>query len=107
MRTFFSTTTEGSTSTQEGSKYPDVIANLRVDQAWGSARIMGVLHDASGQYVIGANNNGSSSGGSYGFGLSSNIVDVAGANHLTATWGFNAAYEHVWSPRWQTSAYSG
>src|SRR5712672_105200 len=25
--------------------YPDVVANLRVDQAWGSAQIMGALHN--------------------------------------------------------------
>jgi len=30
--------------------FPDVVGNLRVDQAWGSAQIMGVLHDASGAY---------------------------------------------------------
>jgi hypothetical protein len=26
------------------------VANFRVDQAWGSAQIMGAIHDASGQY---------------------------------------------------------
>ena len=31
-------------------RWPDVVANLRVDQAWGSAQIMGALHDASGGY---------------------------------------------------------
>jgi hypothetical protein len=31
-------------------KWPDVVANLRVDQAWGSAQIMGAIHDASGGY---------------------------------------------------------
>ena len=34
----------------EGDKYPDLVGNLRVDQAWGSAQIMGALHDASGTY---------------------------------------------------------
>ncbi|WP_026379144.1 porin [Afifella pfennigii] len=28
-----------------GQRYPDVVANIRVDQGWGSAQIMGVLHD--------------------------------------------------------------
>ena len=46
---------------QRGEEYPDVVANLRVDQPWGAAQIMGALHDASGQYVTGANNNGSPS----------------------------------------------
>jgi hypothetical protein len=29
---------------------PDIVANLRVDQAWGSAQIMGAIHDVSAQY---------------------------------------------------------
>jgi hypothetical protein len=32
-------------------RYPDVVANLRIDQAWGSAQIMGATHDASGLYL--------------------------------------------------------
>ena len=31
-------------------RYPDVVANLRVDQAWGSAQIMGALHEVGGGY---------------------------------------------------------
>ena len=31
-------------------RYPDVVGALRVDQTWGSAQIMGALHDASGGY---------------------------------------------------------
>jgi len=27
-----------------GHKYPDLVANLRVDQGWGSAQVMGALH---------------------------------------------------------------
>ena len=40
-----------------GFRVPDVVANLRVDQAWGFAGISAVLHDASGGYYnsIGAN----------------------------------------------------
>jgi len=37
-------------SSQKGIQYPDVLANLRVDQAWGGAQIMGGIHDASGGY---------------------------------------------------------
>jgi hypothetical protein len=32
-------------------RYPDVVANLRVDQPWGSAQIMAAVHDASGSCV--------------------------------------------------------
>lgn len=27
-----------------GTKYPDLVANMRIDQGWGSAQIMGALH---------------------------------------------------------------
>jgi hypothetical protein len=33
-------------------RWPDVVANLRVDQAWGSIQIMGALHDTSGAYFV-------------------------------------------------------
>jgi len=33
-----------------GWQVPDVVANLRVDQAWGAAQIMGALHEVNGQY---------------------------------------------------------
>ncbi|HEY4142969.1 MAG TPA: porin, partial [Pseudolabrys sp.] len=38
------------TSSQRGQQYPDIIANLRIDQAWGGAQIMGAIHDATGLY---------------------------------------------------------
>jgi hypothetical protein len=31
-------------------RYPDIVANLRVDQSWGSAQIMGAIHDVAGLY---------------------------------------------------------
>ena len=37
-------------SSQHAVRYPDLVANLRVDQAWGSAQVMGAIHDVSGQY---------------------------------------------------------
>ncbi len=35
---------------QAGAKMPDLVANLRVDQAWGSAQIMGALHQVGARY---------------------------------------------------------
>jgi porin-like protein len=156
------------TSLQQGAKWPDVVANFRVDQAWGSAQIMGAIHDVSGQYYntgagipCPANNltcdgnpsnkigwalgvggkintpmtgvgdyfqfqvnysqgamgypNASSlmysiynggAGGSYGFGIMSDSVYAQGGDlNLTTSWGVNAAFEHHWSPHWQTSVY--
>ncbi len=34
-------------SNYEGHDYPDLVGNLRVDQAWGSAQIMGALHNVA------------------------------------------------------------
>jgi hypothetical protein len=31
-------------------RWPDIVANLRVDQAWGSAQIMGAIHDVGAGY---------------------------------------------------------
>ena len=45
-------------SSQEAAKWPDVVANLRVDQTWGSAQIMGAIHDASGSYYGTTTNTG-------------------------------------------------
>src|SRR5581483_5955511 len=33
-----------------GHDVPDVVANLRIDQAWGSAQVMGALHNVSTTY---------------------------------------------------------
>jgi porin-like protein len=33
-------------------KFPDLVANLRVDQAWGSFQVMGALHDNSAGYWV-------------------------------------------------------
>ena len=33
-----------------GFQAPDIVANLRVDQAWGSAQVMGALHEVNASY---------------------------------------------------------
>jgi len=38
------------TSAVAGEKVPDLVANLRVDQAWGTAQIAGALHNDSATY---------------------------------------------------------
>ena len=42
------TTTMG--TNYEGHDYPDLVANLRVEQAWGSAQVMGALHNVAATY---------------------------------------------------------
>jgi Porin subfamily len=48
-----SATTISPTNTYGGFQAPDVVANLRVDQAWGSAQIMGALHQVNATYYSG------------------------------------------------------
>lgn len=38
------------TTDRTGQMVPDIVANIRVDQAWGSAQIMGALHENSARY---------------------------------------------------------
>ncbi len=154
-----------------GMQMGDVVANLRVDQAWGGAQIMGALHEVNATYYSAANALGSAAGvaanghpsdkwgWAAGFGIKINTpfisqgdwfqaqvnvtqgalrylfntpntnwgkVDTgkeafgvlsdcvyggtvpAGNNtgcQLTSAWGFNAGYEHYWTPAWHTSLY--
>jgi hypothetical protein len=37
-----------------GYRWPDVVGNLRVDQSWGSAQIMGAIHDVNPGYYTSA-----------------------------------------------------
>ncbi|HEX4408468.1 MAG TPA: porin [Xanthobacteraceae bacterium] len=37
-----------------GMQVPDIVANLRVDQTWGSAQVMGALHQVNANYYAGA-----------------------------------------------------
>jgi hypothetical protein len=55
---------------QKGNGHPDIVANIRVDQPWGSAQIMGALHEASAGYY-----------GTTGGAVTSN-------GHPSDTWGY-------------------
>ena len=41
-----------------GYQVPDIVANLRVDQTWGSAQLMGALHEDNATYYDGLQTNG-------------------------------------------------
>jgi hypothetical protein len=71
--------------------YPDIVANLRVDQAWGSAQIMGALHDNSAGYygssLTGAQNNGhpdSNIGFAVGAGIKINFPMIGPGDYFQA-----------------------
>jgi hypothetical protein len=163
-----------------GQQIGDIVGNLRLDQAWGGAQIMGALHQVNASYystspggnpiqafsgggghpsdawgwaagaglrlnfpMIGEgdyfqgqvnategalryifftpnSNWGKADGTNLAYGVLSDAVyggciagtptACAGTNtslQLTSAWGFNASYEHHWSPAWQTSVYGG
>src|SRR5262249_213398 len=59
---------------QNGMLFPDIVGNLRVDQAWGSAQVMAAMHDASGAYY---NNPGAVLGSNQSFGHPENAFGWA------------------------------
>jgi hypothetical protein len=157
-----------------GQQVGDIVANLRLDQAWGGAQIMGALHEdnatyystalggaptagiggllghpgdkwgwaagaglrlnfpmigqgdylqAQVNYTVGASryvfftpngNWGKVDQGTLAYGVLSDCVyggtiataTTTGCNQTTV-WGFNASYDHNWSPAWKTSLYGG
>ncbi len=47
----------GNSQVYGGREWPDLVANLRVDQAWGSAQVMGALHNVHTYNNVSATNN--------------------------------------------------
>ena len=70
-------TTPGSTTSGAGSyggyQSPDIVANLRVNQAWGSAQIMGALHQVNGGYYTGAVANNANPSDKWGYAVGAGI----------------------------------
>ena len=146
-----------SSNAGNGFRMPDVIANLRVDQAWGFAGVSVAIHDASGAYYGTANNvnnghpadklgwafavgglvnlpggdqagiNFAYSEGAAGYAtnigtgmqmykastsvgvgwLTDGVFDTGTEVQLTRVWSINAAYQHIWNPKWKTSWFGG
>jgi hypothetical protein len=63
--------TAGSTNSGAGAyggwQVPDIVGNLRVDQAWGSAQIMGALHQVNATYYTGGLENSGHPADAWGF----------------------------------------
>jgi hypothetical protein len=70
-----------------GRRWPDVVANLRIDQAWGSAQIMGAIHDVYSNYNNTAgtiNATDSAVGWAVGAGLRINLPMIGAGDYLIA-----------------------
>jgi hypothetical protein len=92
---FGTTGTAQGINSQHKSDIPDIVANLRINQAWGSAQIMGALKQVAGGYYgtsgSGAQNNGHPGdkwGWAVGGGLRINMPMIAAGDYLA----FQVAY---------------
>jgi len=68
-----------------GNDYPDVVANLRIDQAWGSAQVMGALHGVNSAYYGATENLGGPStqiGWALGAGLKLNAPMISHGDYF-------------------------
>jgi hypothetical protein len=65
----------------KGQAIPDIVGNLRVDQAWGSAQIMGSLHQVGGRYFSGDFPNGQANS-------ICNVPNTNNCNHPDDKWGW-------------------
>lgn len=69
-----------------GQKVPDIVANLRVDQAWGSAQIMGGLHQVSAKYYHAATAANPQCG--LGGAVANNNLSTTACFHPSDEWGW-------------------
>ena len=71
-----------------GKGWPDVVGNLRIDQAWGSAQIMGAIHDVNAGYytagTMGTGSAGSSVGWALGAGFKFNLPMIGKGDYVIA-----------------------
>jgi hypothetical protein len=69
-----------------GRRWPDLVANLRIDQAWGSAQIMGAIHDVyastDSNYTPAAGQDLSETGWAVGAGLRINLPMIGAGDYL-------------------------
>ncbi|HVV80622.1 MAG TPA: porin [Pseudolabrys sp.] len=72
----------GATSSAYGGRrWPDVVANLRIDQAWGSAQVMGAIHDTYGT-VTTSGVDSSDTGWAIGAGLRINLPMIGRGDYI-------------------------
>jgi Porin subfamily len=83
-----------------GWQMPDVVANLRVDQAWGSAQVSGAIHQVNAGYYLTPPASGSPSN-AYGFaisgGLKLNAPFISPGDYFQGQFGYTeGALRYAW-----------
>ena len=68
-----------------GARMPDIVANLRVEQGWGTAQISGALHEVVYRQIVGATNpyHGSDLGYAVNAGAKFNLPFIAEGDNVT------------------------
>ncbi len=84
--TGFPTDVNGAPIAKAGNKMPDFVGNLRVDQAWGSAQVMGAIHDTSAAYydIALAGHPGNAFGYAFGAGIRVNAPMLGVGDYFQA-----------------------
>ena len=72
-------TTTGLVNAGAGQSMPDIVGNLRIDQAWGSAQIMGAYHQVN---YSGATNPDDEAGWAFGAGLRVNLPMLGKGDYI-------------------------
>jgi Porin subfamily len=110
--TLLSLTTATGTN-YEAQQVPDVVANLRVDQAWGSAQIMGALHEVSASYYGSTEGSGHPSdqtGFAIGAGIKLNAPMIGKGDYLQAEVDYTegaSRYSNFTALTWNYVKYDG
>jgi hypothetical protein len=77
----------GITDRHEKLIAPDIVGNLRIDQAWGSAQVMAAAHSVNGAYYTGSQNSGHPGdewGWAVGGGIKINLPMIAAGDYVAA-----------------------
>jgi hypothetical protein len=104
----------GAVSTNyEALNVPDVVANLRIDQAWGSAQIMGALHEVQASYyggVEGTGHPGDTTGFAVGAGIKLNAPMIGHGDYFQAEVDYTdgaSRYSNMTATQWDYVKYDG
>jgi hypothetical protein len=83
----FSAATGSAAGAYGGNNAPDIVGNFRVDQAWGSAQIMGALHEVNSNYYNTANTPFVPTQNAAGT-IAGSFTGLENSGHPSTAWGF-------------------
>lgn len=86
---------------------PDIVANVRIDQAWGSAQVMGAVHDSSAGYYsttdMGSGHPSDKWGWAIGGGIKINLPMIAPGDYIAAQVAYTeGAVRYISNTNWSS-----